>query len=301
MRKIIILILIIGFQFGSNAQEFDFNVKVSTSPTLNKADPRIFKSLERSITEFINNNKWTTDQFETEERIQGNIQITIVDDPSNTSFVADILIQSIRPVFNSDYSTQLLNFQDKGISFDYVELQPLENNINDFKDNLSSVLLYYIHYILGLDYDSFSPLGGEKYFQIAQNITSAVPANITNSDKGWNISNDVSRAKMIETLLSPRTRKLREASYTYHRMGLDESGNDFGKAKATMLSAIKDVQTVNAAAPNSLAVQMFMDSKRKEIVDIFIQSDRGQIAQIYNVLIEIDPSQSTLYSQLKSR
>ena len=95
-----------------------------------------------SIAEFINNNKWTDDDFEDEEKIQGNIQITIVEDPSSTSFVADVLIQSIRPVYGSDYSTQLLNFLDKQISFNYVELQPLETNTNEYKDNLSSVLVF---------------------------------------------------------------------------------------------------------------------------------------------------------------
>lgn len=297
------ILLIIGLFtcFQAVGQELDFNVKVSTSPALRKTDPRIFQTLEQSVQEFINNNKWTSDEFEDEERIKGDIQITIVNDPSTTSFVADILVQSIRPVYGSDYSTQLINYKDKSIAFDYVELQPLENSINDFKDNLSSVILYYIYYALGLDYDSFSPLGGEKYFQICKNIASSIPPNVSNKDKGWDISNDLGRAKMIESYLSPASRKIREAYYYYHRMGLDEASNDLGKAKAAMLSVLKDVQTVNASVPNSPSVQMFMDSKRREIVDIFIQSDRGQVSRVYDILMEIDPSQSTIYNQLKSK
>ena len=297
--RIILLLLFLGFQFTADAQELNFNVKVTPSAALSKADPKIFKSLERSITEFINNNKWTDDDYEDEEKIQGNIQITIVEDPSSTSFVADVLIQSIRPVFGSEYSTQLLNFLDKQISFNYVELQPLETNTNEYKDNLSSVLVFYVHYILGLDYDSFSPFGGEKYFQIAQNISTAIPLGV--SDAGWGTGKDGNRTDMIETMLNPRSRKLREASYYYHREGLDASAADIGKAKAAMLSAIKDVQAVNSATPNSLSVQMFMDSKRKEIVDVFLQSDRNQLSKLYDILVEIDPSQSYLYSQLRSR
>lgn len=299
MKRISLLLIFISFQVLSMAQELDFNVKVVASTALDKTDPRIFRALESSIEEFFNNNKWTNDDYEEEERIKGNLQLTIISDPTTTSFTADLLIQSLRPVFGSDYTTTLLNFKESSIPFNYVELQPLEMNVNDFKDNLSSVLLYYIHYILGMDYDSFSPLGGERYFQICQNIASSIPTSV--NDRGWNITVDISRAKMIETLLSPRSRKVREASYYYHRLGLDEAGNDIGKSKATLLSALKEVQSVNAAAPNSLTVQMFMDSKRKELVDIFLQSDRGQISQVYDILVEIDPSHSDLFNQLRAR
>jgi hypothetical protein len=300
MKEIRLVLFLSCMALFAKAQEFDFNVKVSVSPSLTKADPRVFNSLERSIEEFINNNKWTEDEFEDEERIKGNIQITIVNDPSATSFEADILIQSIRPVFNSDYSTQVMNYYDNTIPFNYVELQPLENNINVFRDNLSSVLLFYIYYMLGLDYDTFSPLGGQEYFQIAQNIVQIVPPG-SNGDNGWDVSVDNSRADMVETILNPRSRRVREAYYYYHRLGLDEAANDIGKAKASMLSALKDVQAVNAANPNAMSVQMFMDAKRKEIVEIFMQSDSRQISQVYDILTEVDPSQTELYNQLRRR
>lgn len=300
MKKITLVLFLSCLAIIGKTQEFDFNVKVSVSPSLTKADPRVFNSLERSIEEFINNNKWTEDEFEEEERIKGNIQITIVNDPSATSFVADILIQSIRPVFNSEYSTQVMNYYDNSIPFNYVELQPLENNINVFRDNLSSVLLYYIYYMLGLDYDTFSLLGGQEYFQIAQNIVQIVPPG-SNGDTGWDVSVDNSRADMVETILNPRSRRIREAYYYYHRLGLDEASGDLGKAKASMMSALKDVQSVNAANPNAMSVQMFMDAKRKEIVEIFMESDNRQVAQIYDILTEVDPSQTELYNQLRRR
>ena len=301
MRKIFLLVIGFFVCFRLQAQELDFNVKVTPSSAISKADPRIFKTLEKTIDEFINNNKWTTDEFEEEERIKGSIQITIVSDPSPTSFEADILIQSIRPVFNSDYSTQVMNYKDEGVLFEYVELQPLENNVNTFKDNLSSVLLFYIYYILGMDYDSFSLLGGERYFQVAQDIASAIPTNVSSADQGWNISNQTSRSKMIESLLSPRSRRVREASYTYHRLGLDEASSDIGQAKNAIMNSLKNVQSVNASTPNSLTVQMFMDSKRRELVDVFLQSDRSMISKVYDILIEIDPSQSGIYNQLRGR
>nr|WP_235296679.1 DUF4835 family protein [Portibacter marinus] len=281
------------------AQELDFNVKVIASPSLSQVDPKIFNSLEGQIEEFINNTKWTDDEFEEEERIKGNLQITITEDISPTSFVADILIQSIRPVFNSDYSTQVINYKDEGIPFTYVQLQPLENNVNDYKDNLSSVLLFYVYYVLGVDYDTFSPMGGERFLQMARNIASIVPPG--SGGNGWSISVRDSRTTIIETLLNPRSRRVREAYYYYHRLGLDEASGDLGKAKASMVSAIKDVQAVNAAAPNSMAVQMFMDAKRKEIVEIFKQSDTRQISQMYDMLTEIDPSQAKVYNELRQK
>ena len=286
--------------FTLSGQELNFNVKVTASPSLSKVDPKIFSSLEGQIEEFINNTKWTDDEFEEEERIKGNIQLTIVSDESATSFVADMLIQSTRPVFNSAYTTQVINFLDKSIPFSYVQLQPLENNVNDFKDNLSSVLLFYVYYIIGVDYDSFSPMGGEEYLQMARNISNIVPPGTSNDD-GWNISVRDSRTTIIETLLNPRSRRVREAYYYYHRLGLDQAAGDMGKAKAAIVSAVKDVQAVNAAAPNSMAVQMFMDGKRKEIVEIFKQSDARQISQMYDMLTEIDPSQAKVYDQLRRR
>ena len=299
MNKLhIVFILLFSFILGK-AQDLNFDVKITT-PKLSTADPKIFKTLERSISEFYNNQKWTNDEFEDHEKIEANLQITITEDFSTNSFAADFYIQSIRPVYGSGYNTQLLNYVDKNVKFTYEERQPIEiSNIN-FYDNLSSVLTFYAYVIIGLDYDSFSPLGGENYFQTAQNVVASIPSNVSAVDPSWSPSgNNFNRFKMIDNILNPRVRAFRQAFYEYHRKSLDIMGADVPRARAILLSALKSILDVNKSFPNSMILRMFADSKGTEIVEIFKQADRATQRRVYKMLTQIDPSKASQYSALK--
>jgi hypothetical protein len=299
MKKIyIVFALIMTFGLGK-AQDLNFDVKIST-PKLATADPKIFKTLERSITEFFNNQKWSDNEFEEHEKIEASVQITITEDFSTNSFAADFYIQSLRPVYGSNYNSQMMNYVDKNIRFGYEELQPIQHSANNFYDNLSSILTFYAYMIIGLDYDSFSPLGGEKYFQTAQNVVASIPSNVSAVDPSWSPSgNNFNRFKMVENMLNPRVRSFRQAFYEYHRKSLDIMTSDVPKARAIMLSSLKSVQDVDKSFPNSMILRMFADSKGAEIVEIFKQSDRATQKRVYNMLTQIDPSQASQYSALK--
>lgn len=281
------------------AQELNIDVKVST-PNIQLADPRIFADMEINISEFLNNTKWTDDDYEDLEKIEGSLLITIVEELSTTSFKADFIFQSIRPVYNSNYKSQLLNYSDKNVPLSYVERQPIRKSTDTYFDNLSSVLTFYACAILGFDYDSFSPFGGEQYFQLAQNVLNTIPDHVRGADDNWSLQGKSrNRFYMIENLLNPRIKPLRQAMYEYHRLSLDTMADDADKAKAIMSSAITSISQVNKDLPNSMLVQMFTDCKRKEIIEIFKGANRGEQTKIYDLMVVLDPSQASEYSSIK--
>ena len=301
MLKRFALLFVLLMVFKSvHAQEFNLEVSVLT-PKVNLVDPKVFKVLEGQIREFYNNTKWTNDDFQTDERIQGNFSITIKDELGPTAFVADIRISTIRPVFDSNYNTQLLNYIDKDVSFSYIENQQIADSRNAFIDNFSSILTFYSFIMLGYDYDSFSPEGGETYYQIAQDVVNIVPSEVSNSlDRSWSPQGPRrSRYWLIENLLNPKVRPLRQAMYTYHLQSLDKMTTEQELARANILAALTEVSKVERAYRNAMVIQMFTDSKRDEIIEIFKEANRGHQNKVFKIMTQIDPARSSDYGIFK--
>ena len=296
--KYVTLILIVLGSLSLQAQELKINVKVS-APKLKLAEPRVFKTMERSIQEFFNNNKWTDLEFETEERIEGNLQITISEEYSATSFVADFVFQGIRPVYNSNYSTLLFNHVDKDLNINYEELQAIEMSNGVYIDELSSLLTFYAYFIIGLDFDSFSSLGGEPYFQLAENVLNAVPTSSINSTSWTASGKKTNRYWLLENVLNPKYRPFRQSMYEYHRLGLDVMADDVDRGKAVMVSALKEIDKVNQNYPHSIYLRGFLDSKRDELIEIFKGGSRGQKNTVYNLMSRMDPSQISTYAEIR--
>jgi hypothetical protein len=192
----------------------------------------------------------------------------------------------------------MLNYVDKDVDFQYEEFQPIQDSRRQFYDNLSSILTFYAYVMLAVDYDSFSSFGGDQYYQIAQELVLSLP-NEYSATSGWSRTRDKSRFVMIDQMLSPKSRAYRETIYNYHRKSLDIIHADPAKARAVMLSSLKSLKNVNRDIPNSMIIQMFTDSKRDEIIEIFKVSDRSQQTQVYETMIEIDPAKSSSYNVLK--
>lgn len=299
MTRAFIFILSFLLCLKISAQELNLEVSI-TAPALSTADPKVFRTLEREVAEFYNNRKWTNDNFEAEERIEGTIQINISEDLSATSFSGTILISTARPVYNATYTTTLLNHIDKNFRFQYEENTPLRDNTNAFTDNLSSILTYYAYIILGFDYDSFSPFGGDEYFKTAQSILSNIPPSISTGDNGWNgANNNRNRYWLVENLLNPRLRDYRQAAYEYHRKGLDVMADNALQGKAAMLKALQSIDRVNRGYRNSMLLQMFSNSKRQEIVEIYKNSLKPEQRSVYNIMATIDPAQSNFLADLR--
>lgn len=281
------------------AQELNATVKINTQK-LQTADPRVFETLEQTLREFLNSQKWTEDMFDNPERINCNFILTIQEERSATSFKADLAVQSSRPIYGSDQETPLLNYLDKEVTFEYEQFQPLVYTKNAFNDNLSSVLSFYVYVILGLDYDSFSPLGGERYFQTAQEILNNIPSTVTAGNPGWrSMESNRNRFWLIENLLSPRVRPLRQAIYDYHRQGLDLMPTNIDQGRANMALAIEQLDKVNQAYPNSMIIQLYSNAKANEIIEIFKRGTLTQQDRVIQIMTKVDATNSAKYRAIK--
>lgn len=283
------------------AQELEATVKVNPQKVLT-ADPKIFTTLEQSIREFMNNQKWTDDIFEQDERIKCNLLLTITDQsPTDPNyFVAELVIQSSRPIYGSNYETVTVNLIDRNVNFSYEQYQPVAYSRNSYNDNLSSILSFYAFIIIGMDYDSFSPMGGEKYFQSAQEVINTLPQSLLKADNGWNsLSNNRNRFWIVENLLSPRVKPFRQAMYDYHRSGLDVMSTDLAKGRLAMADALQKVAEVNQAYPNSAIVQLFNSTKSTELIEIFKRGTAQEQDKVIQVMSRVDPSGASKYRDIK--
>ncbi len=298
MKKTILFTIACMASVLLTAQEFNFNISLNTQKAT-ATDPKIFESLELALKDFLNTRQWTTDEFLPEERIGCNLQVTITAEAGNT-FKADLAIQATRPIYNSDYQTALISYVDKNIEFEYEAFQPLEFGENIFNSNLTSVLAFYCYVILGMDYDSFSPFGGEKYYQKAQDILNNIPPSAANRYKGWrSLDGNRNRYWMIESILSPRTRNMRQAMYDYHRLALDAMSDNIDEGRSVMASVLSVVEKVEKGYPNSMVVRLFALAKGDEVVEIFKGGTRKEQNDAIRVMSKIDAANSSKYRKIR--
>ncbi len=294
------LVLFTLFVCQALGQELQVEVRVNT-PQLQSTDPEVFSSLEGDVSDFLNNTDWTEDEFEQEERIQCNLQLTIKEELSDNTFRADLAIQSTRPVYGSNYETPVFTYLDQGVTFSYEQYRPLQYGTTQFTDNLSSVLCFYAYIILAMDYDTYSKFGGDIHLEKAEEIINAIPSNVAESVGGWTPNeSDRNRYWVLDNLLSPALRPLREAYYLYHRKGLDNMFRDTEKGKDHIVTALEKIDKVNRAKPNSMMIQLFATAKSDEIIEIFKQAPRDIQLKVYQIMATIDASNISEYSILKS-
>lgn len=283
----------------AQAQELKAEITVST-PKLQTTDPAVFKTLEKDLKDFLNQQRWTNDEYKPYERIECNFSVNITAELSNNAFSADIALKAIRPVYGTEYKTVLINHVDRDIIFNYQEFQTFENGTEFFKDNLSAVFSFYSQLILGMDAESYTPGGGEEYFRIAQNIINQIPSVVSDADKGWqSLNRKTTRYWIMENMLSPRYTSFREAWYNYHRKSLDIMYANPEQALVTMIEALKEVEKTNTAYPNSVGILMFLSAKSDEIVEIMKNASRTQKSAVYDIMRKIDPSNSGKYNSIR--
>jgi len=292
-------LLALAYCTNGHAQELKAEVTVST-PKLQTTDPAVFKTLEKDLREFLNQERWTNDEYKPHERIDCNFSVNITAELGGNAYSADIAIKAIRPVYGSEYRTVLINHVDRDIIFNYQEFQPFENGTEFFKDNLSAVFSFYSQWILGMDAESFTPGGGDPYFRIAQNIINQVPTAVSEADKGWqSLNRKTTRYWIMENLLSPRFTSFREAWYNYHRKSLDIMYANPEQAVATMVEALKEVEKTNVSYPNSIGIIMFISTKSEEIVEIMKNANRTQKNTVYDIMRKLDPANSGKYNAIR--
>ncbi len=285
------LLLIFGMLFCCNlgiAQEINCQVEVNARQT-GQTGLTIFKTLEKSLSEFINQKNWTGEKFKNHEKINCSIFITIKEYKSG-SFTGSIQIQSSRPVYGSSMATPIINFKDEQFSFQYIEFESLKFNPNSFDSNLVSVVGYYVYTILGLDADTFAPLGGSDYLQSAEQIVSTAQQS---NYQGWKPTDgNQSRFRLNEDLLSPSLEDYRNALYTYHREGLDAMYKDVKTGKQKVADAILQLGEISSNRTSSIAIRSFFDAKADEIEKIFSDGPSVEISEVVDVLNNLSPQYS---------
>jgi hypothetical protein len=294
--SLFILLQLIAFQ--GIGQEINCQVQV-TARQIQGTDRTAFETMQTALYEFINAQKWTPYSYKLEERVEATILLTINEQLSSERYRGQLNLVLKRPVYKTNLNTTLLNYIDKDIEFTYVENEPLQFSENSFDSNLTAIIAYYINIFLGLDADSFSPLGGTLYYERAQAIVQSAQ-NI--SEPGWKAYEKLkNRYWLSENLTNPIYRPVRESLYKYHLLGLDKMFDNAEMGRASIAESIKLLGQANEQKPGSFLIQLILEAKRDEIIQVFSEGAPNTKTEVVNILKEIDPANSSRYQQILSR
>lgn len=285
-------------QLQANAQELNARVQVQ-APSVPNIDKRNIEVLQTTIREFLNNNKWTSETYIPQERIECNFVITITEWDGNSTYKAEAQLQSSRPVYGSAYNSTLLNLSDKDFDFNYTEGQSVDFSDQNFISNLSSLLSFYAYTIIGLDKDSFSSLGGTPYFKKALNILNNAQ---TSPNRGWKAFDGLrNRYWLNENLLNKGFEELRVFIYNYHYNGLDRLQDNTSRGVKKMITFLPGLKQMDKQKIGSIFPNFYFATKADEVVNVFSipTGDPSDSIKAYNLLVEIDPANINKYETLK--
>lgn len=294
----IVALLLFGQLF---AQELNCTVQINTEQ-IDGSNKQQFETLRQSIEDFINTNKWTNLTFAEQEKIECKMLLVCKQVTVDNHYTCELTLQASRPVYNTTYSTTLLNLKDASFNFAYQEYDQLTYQQNDFRSNLTAMLAYYVYLILGYDADSFQKLGGTPFFQQCENIVSTCQSASMASDeqKGWlAFDSNKNRYALVNNLLDEAFKPLRNYFYEYHRLGLDEMTNNVDNARARIASGLSVLKDANRARPSTYMCGVFLDAKADEICQLFHGGTDKEKDDIYKLLMDIDPTRSNTYDQIK--
>lgn len=286
------------------AQELNCKVRVMREKIQN-VDPQVFKTMEQSITTFLNTRKWTKDEFATTEKIDVNILLNLTGhNPENETYTGTLNIQASRPVYNASYTSPTINYVDRDVLFGYSQFTPLQfddNRVagnNALEANLTATLAYYAYIILGLDYDSFSPNGGSDLFKKAQNVVNNAPEE-GKSIPGWKaVENNKNRYWVIDQILSPRFSEIRNYWYTMHRKGFDNMSAKPAEARQEILAGISKMSKVQKENPGAILIQFFFNAKSDELIKVVGSIPKEQRQTYVAMLSQMDVANAAKYQNL---
>lgn len=278
------------------AQELLAHVTINTK-SIQGENSALFKRMEQEMTTFINERRWTNLNFKQEERIKCNVQL-ILDGKSGDNYSGRIIFQMSRPVFNSTYSTNLLTVQDDEVSFPYTESQGFDYDDNSFMWNLSAITGFYINFLLGIYFDSFSPMGGTPFFNQCQNIISYSQ----NQGTGWAGSDSKSKRNrywLWENYTNPSYTEFRQFYYQYHRLGMDLLASNLNDGVSTILESLKKIQEINKKKSNLFFTSVMVTSKSAELINVFSGAPENIRHEAHSILNQLDPANASKYSKLE--
>lgn len=297
MKKLSVYILLLCFGCSAAAQDLNARVKV-VSGKIKTSNTHIFQSLETAMKDFLNGHKWSPDNILPQERIDCNFVLNLTNWDGNSSFSGELQVQSSRPVFNSAYTTPLLNLNDKDFDFVYAEGQTIDYSDQNFQSNLSSVMAFYAYIIMGMDYDSFSRFGGTSFFNTAQAVVIIAQSA---SYKGWKaFDGNINRYWLAENLNNKAYASLREFAYDYHRNGLDVMADNSTKGRKAIADRLPSLSQVDRQRIGAMYPLIFFTAKSDELVSIFNKADSREKTNAIALLSQIDPANGPKYLKIKA-
>ncbi|MEM8894506.1 MAG: DUF4835 family protein [Bacteroidota bacterium] len=285
----ITFILALFTTFTALSQELNCRVVIDAQQ-VQSTERDIFSEMEIAFAQFLNDRKWTDDNFTNDERINCNLIINISSMPSIGNFEASVQVLSARPVYGTNYESILLNFGDRDWTFEYAPSQPLNYNDNAFNNNITSLLAFYAYVIIGLDYDSFENMAGQPYLERAwQVVNNAQQSGFA----GWNQFGSIrNRYWLAENLINQQMEPIRQSIYSYHRLGMDLMQDDPEKARTTIVEGLKQIQSVNNIRPRAIFTISYIDAKTDELANVFAQGNPSVRRNAYNIVTQLDPSKA---------
>lgn len=300
MRKLIVLLTLSGVITIAQAQEIKATITVVTNRVNNGTNPSVFRTFQTALNNFINNRKWTQDNFQANEKIQCNFLLNLEASGEPNIYNADLTIQAARPVFNTSYLSPIVNYRDENVTFKYVEFQQLdfnENRVNSgdaLASNLTAILAYYVNMILGFDYDSYSLRGGEIYFQKAQNIINNAPEG--RGISGWKAFDGVrNRYWLTENMMNSRYAVFHDVYYNYYRLGMDKMYEDENQARAEVLNVLNLLNNFFTDNPNKMINQFFFQGKSTELIKLFSKAQQQDRQRASELLQKLDVTNAGKY------
>lgn len=279
-----------------SAQELHCTVEVNSS-AIEGTNKSVFETLQESISDYFNETKWTNTVFSPNEKIDCRFFLT-VKEYSDDRIKGDIQVQLSRPVYNSSYTTTLLNFKDTKVEFDYRQGDPLIFSENTWDGNLTGILNFYAYLFLALDFDSFSPNGGQPYFDKAASIVQMAQSS---GEIGWRTFEDTkNRSAVLSSYTDANTSMIRDLLYQYHRKGLDEMVTSPDKGRAVITQSLKDISDIYNNAPMSVALSIFRDSKLDELVNIYSKAQQSERDEVYDILLPVYPTDRERLNKIKT-
>ena len=304
LKRILLMTSMVLVLSSAKTQEIQARLTVMTNKISTAIDKKIFMTLQTALTNFLNQRKWSTDVFAPNEKIQCNFLLSVEQELGNNVYKGRLTVQAARPVYNTTYDSPIINFIDDDVVFRYQEFQPIEFNENRIQGNdpmaanLPAILAYYVNTILGLDYDSFAPRGGDAYFKKAWNIVNNAPES--RDITGWRSFESLrNRYWLAENFNSNRFALIHDVLYAYYRTGLDLFYDNEEEGRAGVLNSLNFLNTINSENPNSMLIQFFFQGKSAELVKVFSKAKTDSKARARDILSRLDITNSSAYKELK--
>lgn len=298
MKKILLFLSVLVLGMTLSAQDFRCQVSVNSTQVAG-SNRQKYDALRESLYAFINDRKWSQYNLKHNERIECAIMLNLTD-ASGDVLTGTMTLQLQRPVFNASYKTTVLNFQDKNIKFTYEEGAPLEYAENASLSQLTSIIAFYLNLFLAVDFDTFSYNGGADYYNKCAAIVSL---NGNAPEPGWKSfeTGQNNRYWLNENFTNGQYSKIHEFLYMYHRQGLDIMSETPDAGRAVIVESLRLLQQVNAQRSNLYVVQVILQAKSDEIINIFKEGLPGEKTQVVNIMKQIDPANSSKYDAIMAQ